>query len=83
MCIRDRSIRGNPPAGYELGTEYTQEQINAALREENSEAMRNLVPSIDISGHGTAVAGIAAGNGRGSEGQRYRGVAYALSLIHI
>ena len=82
-ALWDQSIRGNPPAGYELGTEYTQEQINAALREENSEAMRNLVPSIDISGHGTAVAGIAAGNGRGSEGQRYRGVAYASEMIVV
>ena len=82
-ALWDQSIRGNPPAGYELGTEYTQEQINAALREENSEAMRNLVPGIDISGHGTAVAGIAAGNGRGSEGQRYRGVAYASEMIVV
>ena len=30
-ALWDQSIAGNPPEGYFLGTEYTQEQINAAL----------------------------------------------------
>lgn len=42
-----------------------------------------ILPGRDISGHGTAVAGIAAGNGRGSEGRRFRGVAPESSLIVV
>ena len=37
----------------------------------------------DVSGHGTAVAGIAAGNGRGSEGRRFRGAAPEAELIIV
>ena len=44
--------------------------------------MRRLVPVTDTSGHGTAVAGIAAGNGLGS-GNRYRGVASESELIIV
>ena len=39
--------------------------------------------SADSSGHGTAVAGIAAGNGRGSEGRRYRGAAPESELVIV
>ena len=39
-------------------------------------------PSFDTSGHGTAVAGIAAGNGRTGDGL-YRGAAYESELIVI
>lgn len=45
-------------------------------------AALQLVPSVDSSGHGTAVAGIAAGNGRESQG-RYRGVAYESRLLVV
>ena len=44
-----------------LGREYTQEEINAALMAGSRQAAEQIVPSIDTSGHGTAVAGIAAG----------------------
>lgn len=65
-----------------LGREFTREEINEALEQEEKEAARRLVPSIDTSGHGTAVAGIAAGNGRESEGL-YRGAAYESELIVV
>lgn len=52
----DQSGQGNPPPGFETGTEYTKEQINEALR------TKEPLPARDFSGHGTAVLGIAAGN---------------------
>lgn len=58
--IWDQTISGNPPEGYVRGTEYTREQINEALMEETLEQRRMIVPSVDNTGHGTAVAGIAA-----------------------
>ncbi|MDE7300401.1 MAG: S8 family serine peptidase [Lachnospiraceae bacterium] len=61
---------------------FTEEQINEALRARSLPERLRLVPSTDVSGHGTAVAGIAAGNGRASGG-RYRGVAYDSRLIVV
>lgn len=61
---------------------FTGEEINAALETGSREAARQMVPSADSSGHGTVVAGIAAGNGRESEG-RYRGAAYNSDLIVV
>ena len=52
---------------------YTREEINQALNAPNRAASLAIVPSVDLSGHGTAVAAIAAGNGRGDRGI-YRGV---------
>ena len=42
-----------------------------------------IVPSRDTSGHGTAVAGIAAGNGRGSKNGKYRGTAPEAGLLIV
>lgn len=82
-ALWDQSIAGNPPEGYFLGTEYTQEQINAALSEPVKARQEQIVPSRDISGHGTSVAGIAAGNGRGSVGGIYMGVAPQSELLIV
>lgn len=65
-----------------LGRIFTGEELNRALEKGNRMAARQEVPSVDNSGHGTAVAGIAAGNGRGSQG-RYRGVAYESQLLIV
>lgn len=61
---------------------YTREQINEALQAGTREAAYRIVPSRDTSGHGTAVAGIAAGNGREQDGV-YRGVAYESELLVV
>lgn len=76
-ALWDQSISGNPPDEYAIGTEYTQEQINAALAVESRREREQMIPSRDISGHGTAVAGIAAGSGE------YQGVAPASELIVV
>ncbi|MDE7358883.1 MAG: S8 family serine peptidase, partial [Lachnospiraceae bacterium] len=65
-----------------LGREFRTEQINEALRTGSRQAAEQLVPSIDTSGHGTAVAGIAAGNG-GEGGPAYAGVARESELIIV
>lgn len=43
---------------------YTEEEINRALESGSRAAARQMVSSSDVSGHGTAVAGIAAGDSR-------------------
>lgn len=64
--------------------EYTSEEINEFLNAEGMGQPAVQPPlSADSSGHGTAVAGIAAGNGRGSEGRRYRGVAPESELVIV
>ena len=64
--------------------EYTSEEINDFLNAEGTGQPAVQQPlSADSSGHGTAVAGIAAGNGRGSEGRRYRGAAPESELVIV
>ena len=65
-----------------LGREFNAEQINEALQTGSRQAAEQIVPSIDTSGHGTAVAGIAAGNG-GEGGPAYAGVARESELIIV
>lgn len=61
---------------------YTQEEINQALEMPDRSRGLELVPSMDFGGHGTAVASIAAGNGRESQGL-YRGPAYESPLLIV
>ena len=71
-----------PPAGYHQGVEYTNEVINGALAAATAQEASQIVPHTDTSGHGTHVAGIAAGNGRASDGAN-RGVAYESDLLIV
>ena len=81
LRLWDQSIPGNPPEGYATGTEYTNEEINEALSLSVQEG-RRLVPSEDVSGHGTAVLGVAAGSDF-SRGAVKRGVAYESDLLVV
>ena len=83
VFLWDQTARGVPPEGYSQGAEYTGEQINAALAERDPAERFQIVPSRDLSGHGTAVAGIAAGNGRGSAGRQFRGTAPSADLVIV
>ena len=67
-----------PPEGFSVGVEFTAEEINAALAAEGSEQQFSLLPTVDTGGHGTAVAGIAAGSST-----RYRGVAVEAELLIV
>lgn len=82
-CLWDQTVPGSPPEGYAMGTEFTREQIDAALSEETDGARREIVPHRDLSGHGTSVAAIAAGNGRGSAGGQYAGAAPEAELLVV
>lgn len=70
------------PAGFYIGTEFSRAVLNRALEQPTEQARYAVCPSKDLSGHGTHVAGIAAGNGRASEG-RYRGVAFESDLLVV
>lgn len=61
VALWDQTIESDDqyPQGIYYGTEYRQTQINLALSSENP---LEVVPSIDNNGHGTMLAGIAAGN---------------------
>ena len=75
LFLWDQTRDEYPPDGYLFGTEYNNEQINEALR-------MGKTLSKDESGHGTAAAGIACGNGNASNG-RYRGIAPEAELIVV
>ena len=78
----DQTIQGNPPPGYNSGTVYTREQINEAIASGSRFQALSIVPSTDVSGHGTHVAGIACGSARGAQIQ-YRGVAYESEILVV
>lgn len=73
----DQSIPDETNSAYNLGRLFTREEINLALSENDRS-----FPSTDFSGHGTHVAGIAAGNGRASNGIQ-RGVAPDCELLIV
>ncbi len=82
LYLWDQTVEsGSHPEGYDYGTEYKQSEIN----DEIDGIPEGIVQGIDSTGHGTHVAGIAAGNGRaGGNGQAtYIGVAPEADLIVV
>lgn len=71
----DQTLDNNPPTGFLSGTEYTRDDLNKILAD-NEEFV-----STDFNGHGTMVASIAAGNGRTN--QNVKGVATQAELIIV
>ena len=77
LGVWDQTVTtGSPPEGYPFGTYFSAEDINAILSAEEKS------PIVDLSGHGTHVTGIAAGNGRASRGEN-RGVAYESDILFV
>ncbi len=68
-ALWDQTLDGTPPEGYQIGSEFTQEQINQALAKPDAPPITR-----DNSGHGTGVLAIAAGN---------RGVAYESEILVV
>ncbi len=75
----DQTGNGKPPEGFKNGVEYTKQDLDNALLNENPFL---IIPDLDFIGHGTAVAGVAAGNGRASGGINV-GVAPESSIIAV
>ncbi len=76
--IWDQTIPGNEDERVPYGKVFTREDINRALQSENP---LEIVPSLDTVGHGTAVAGLAAGNFVPAE--NFSGAAPKASIIVV
>ena len=74
--IWDQTLAGSPPAGYGYGNECSIAQINAGTCSET-----------DIEGHGTHVAGIAAGDGSATGNAvpqfKYSGMANKAAIVMV
>ena len=80
LSIWDQTIQeGTPPEGFSYGTEYTREQINEALADENP---LSVVPSTDSIGHGTTIASVAAGSSIGN-GMEFLGAAPDADIVMV
>lgn len=80
LAIWDQTIQeGSPPEGFLFGTEYRREEINRALRTEDP---YSLVPTRDENGHGSAMAGVAAGSNVRT-GRQYLGAAPEADIVVV
>lgn len=78
LSLWDQTQQGNPPEGFLYGAEYSNEQINEALKLEDPLSM---IPSTDEVGHGTFLAGIATG--RTNRKKRFQGAAPDADLVIV
>ncbi|WP_434794388.1 hypothetical protein TPDSL_13620 [Terrisporobacter petrolearius] len=75
VSLWDQSKDGKPPKGFFIGSEYTREDINNAILNNDSAL------SVDDEGSGTMLAGICAGMGKVNK--NYVGVAEDAELIIV
>ncbi|HVF89375.1 MAG TPA: S8 family serine peptidase [Blastocatellia bacterium] len=75
--LTDDNGAGAPGNTYGMGTIYTRQQMDQALRGGQAPATRDAV------GHGTTTAGIIAGNGRNLPDRKYRGIAPGATIISV
>ena len=77
--IWDQTLEeGDPPHGFTFGSEFNKEIINFALRASNP---TSIVSTRDDNGHGTMLAGIAAGTPNMAE--KFQGVAPEAELVVV
>ena len=80
LALWDQTIQtGTPPEGLKYGSEYRREDINRALR---SEDPYSVVPSRDENGHGSVLAGVAAGSVV-RQGSPYTGAAPNADIVVV
>ncbi len=77
LYIWDQSSNGNPPSGYTYGNECNTAQIQSQVCTEVDSSPN----SAGTTGHGTAVAAVAASTGQASN--NYFGVAPGASIIEV
>ncbi|WP_432661774.1 S8 family peptidase [Wukongibacter baidiensis] len=83
ISIWDQSVvEGEPPKGFNKGTEWSRKEINEALKNIDGDEDLSAIHHVDALGHGTCIAEIAAGNGK-SSGENYSGVAPKTELIVV
>lgn len=75
LYLWDQSKEGNPPKNYCIGTEYSNNQINEAIKNKDTDLCK------DEDGHGTMISGIISGMGKLN--QEYIGVAPESELIVV
>jgi len=79
LSIWDQTVQsGTVPDTFTFGSEYSREQINAALSSEDPLA---LVPTTDPIGHGTAIASVLAGTP--NEAESFSGVVPQADIVVI
>ena len=61
LSLWDQTVQGKPPEGLIFGNEFTNEEINQAIK------TKEKLKTVDESGHGTKIAGIIGGRGRVKE----------------
>ncbi|MPQ45089.1 S8 family peptidase [Clostridium tarantellae] len=66
LKIFDQTVQtGKQPKGFGFGSEYTEDDINKAIKENlNGGNPYDIVPSKDIIGHGTSMANLIGGYGK-------------------
>lgn len=79
VSIWDQTVQsGTPPQNFSYGSEFTEAQINTALK---SEDPLSILPSVDDTGHGTYVASLAAGSGE--PGEQFLGAAPEAAIAMV